>query len=78
MNNRGDFYVGNNKKSSTTGEETTFDIPIPTVTGENASRLSVVFDEVTVKERLLVEGGASGQVLSQFDGPVTFNKNISF
>ncbi|NBP01959.1 MAG: hypothetical protein EBU90_17895 [Proteobacteria bacterium] len=38
--------------------------------------MSVVFDEVTVKERLVVEGGASGQVLSQFDGPVTFNKEI--
>jgi len=78
MNNRGDFYIGNNKKSSTTGEESSFDIPIPTVTGEAAARLSVVFDEVTVKERLLVEGGSSGQVLSQFDGPVTFNKNIGF
>jgi hypothetical protein len=35
-----------------------------------------VYDEVTVKERLLVEGGDSGTILSQFDGPVTFNKQI--
>ena len=74
MNDKGDFYIGNQKKSSLTGEETTFDTPVPTVTGEDASRLSVVFDEVTVKERLIVEGGDSSQILSQFDGPVTFNE----
>jgi len=76
MNNKGDFFIGNQKKSSATGEETTFDTPIPTITGEDPSRLSVVFDEVIIKERLVVEGGDSGQVLSQFDGPVTFNGEI--
>jgi len=74
MNDKGDFYIGNQKKSSLTGEETTFDTPVPTVTGEDPSRLSVVFDEVTIKERLIVEGGDSSQILSQFDGPVTFNE----
>ena len=78
MNNRGDFFIGNQKKTSTTGEEVTFDTPVPTVTGEDPSRLSVVFDEVTVKERLVVEGGNSNTVLSQFDGPVTFNREINF
>ena len=78
MNNRGDFYIGNQKKSAATGEETTFDTPIPTVTGEDPSRLSAVFDEVIVKERIVVEGGDSGQVLSQFDGPVTFNGQTRF
>ena len=39
---------------------------------------SAVFDEVTVKERLVVEGGNSGTILSQFDGPVTFNKEVKF
>ena len=78
MNNRGDFYIGNQKKSASTGEETTFDTPIPTVTGEDPSRLSVVFDEVIIKERLLVEGGSSNQILSQFDGPVTFNNETRF
>ena len=76
MNNKGDFFIGNQKKSSATGEETTFDTPIPTVTGEDPSRLSAVFDEVIIKERLVVEGGDSGQVLSQFDGPVTFNGEV--
>ena len=76
MNNRGDFFIGNQKKSSATGEETNFDIPIPTVTGEDPSRLSAIFDEVTIKERLVVEGGASNEILSQFDGPVTFNNSV--
>ena len=78
MNNNGDSFIGNRKTSSSTGEEITYDNPIPTVTGEDPSRLSAIFDEVTVKERLVVEGGNSGAVLSQFDGPVTFNKQIKF
>ena len=76
MNSKGDSFVGNQKKSSATGEEISFDTPIPTVTGVDPSRLSVVFDEATIKERLVVEGGNSNTVLSQFDGPVTFNKEI--
>ena len=76
MNSKGDFYIGNTKKSALTGEEINFDIPVPTITGENPSNLSVVFDEATIKERIVVEGGDSGQVLSQFDGPVTFNNSV--
>jgi hypothetical protein len=76
MNNNGDFFSGNTKTSSTSGEVTSYDIPTPTVTGQDPSKSSVVYDEVTVKERLLVEGGDSGTILSQFDGPVTFNKQI--
>ena len=76
MNNDGDFYIGNKKINSATGKEKTFDIPIPTITGEDPSLNSAVFDEVIVKERLIVEGGNSGTVLSQFDGPVTFNNDV--
>jgi len=76
MDSDGDFYIGNTKYSSQSGEQTTFDVPIPTITGEDPNRLSVVFDEVIVKERILIEGGNSGQILSQFDGPVTFNGSI--
>ena len=76
MNNRGDFFIGNKRVSSTTGQERTFDAPIPTVTGEDPARLSVIFDEVIAKERILVEGGKSNQILSQFDGPVTFNNDV--
>ena len=78
MNSVGDFFIGNKKINSSTGTEEVFDIPVPTVTGQDPSNLSVVFDEVIVKERLLVEGGKSKQILSQFDGPVKFNKNVKF
>jgi len=74
MNNNGDVFNGNTKTSASSGETISFDIPTPTITGQQAAGLSVVFDEVTIKEKLLVEGGDSGTVLSQFDGPVTFNK----
>ena len=76
MNNRGDFFIGNKRINSATGQEKVFDIPVPTITGKDPTRLSVVFDEVIVKERILVEGGNSGTILSQFDGPVTFNSDV--
>ena len=50
MNDQGDFYVGNKKVSSATGQEEVFDAPIPTVTGEDldvAQGLSVGFDVLT-------------------------------
>ena len=78
MNNKGDFYIGNQKKSALTGEETSFDTPIPSVAGEDPGRLSVVFDEVTVKDRIVIEGGKSKTVLSEFDGPTTFNNEVQF
>ena len=78
MNNEGDFFIGNKRVSSATGQEKTFDAPVPTVTGEDPSRLSVVFDEVVIKERLKVEGGTSRTILSQFDGPVTFSQDVRF
>ena len=76
MNDKGDFYIGNTKIASASGQQTTFDIPVPTVTGEDPNRLSAVFDEIIVKERLLVEGGSAKNILSQFDGPVTFNGEV--
>ena len=76
MNDKGDFYIGNTKIASASGQQTTFDIPVPTITGEDPNRLSIVADEVIVKERLLVEGGTSKNILSQLDGPVTFNGTI--
>ena len=64
MNDAGDFYVGNKKVSSATGQEEVFDAPIPTVTGEDVSTLgvSVGFDvltplEASISRSLRVEGG---------------------
>ena len=53
MDSDGDFYIGNTKYSAQSGEQTTFDVPTPTVTGEDPNRLSVVFDEVIVKGKNL-------------------------
>ena len=77
LNNRGDFFIGNKKINSATGQEKSFDIPIPSITGEDPSANSVVFDEVTVKQRLNVEGGTGQNILSQLDGPVTMTNDVS-
>jgi hypothetical protein len=78
LNNEGDFYIGNKRISSSSGEESSFGIPIPTVTGESASSNSVVFDEVIVRQRIIIEGGPQQNILSQFDGPVTFSNDVNF
>ena len=84
MNDAGDFYVGNKKVSSATGQEEVFDAPIPTVTGEDVSTLgvSVGFDvltplEASISRSLRVEGGPNGNIVSEFDGPVIFNEKIT-
>jgi len=76
MNSKGDTFNGNTKVSASSGQTISYDIPKPTITGQDPSKLSVSFDEVTIKERILVEGGTSGFVLSQFDGPVTMTKTL--
>jgi hypothetical protein len=85
MNDEGDFYVGNKKVSSATGQEEVFDAPIPTVTGEEVatdSGVSVAFDiltplEMNVSRSIRVEGGPNKDIISQFDGPVIFNQKIT-
>ena len=85
MNSDGDFYIGNKKVSSATGQEEVFDAPIPTVTGEDietSSGVSVGFDvlsplEVSISRSLRVEGGSDNNIISEFDGPVIFNKKLT-
>ena len=85
MNDRGDFYIGNKKISATTGKEEVFSKPIPTVTGEDVfstnqttGALDVVdHEEMIVKRKLTVDGGPQQNILSEFDGPVVFNKKIT-
>ena len=77
MSDNGDFYIGNIKYSATSGTQTTFDIPIPTIAGQLASSNSVVFDEVIINRRLFVAGGETNEVLSQFDGPVKFTNSVT-
>jgi hypothetical protein len=84
VNSDGDFYIGNKKINSTTGEEEVFDKPIPTVTGEDFSggESNGGFDvitplEVSVSRSIRVEGGPDNNVVSEFDGPVIFNDKIT-
>ncbi len=84
MNDSGDFFVGNKKIDATTGKEEVFDTPVPTVTGEDlfstgaASGVDITTPlEVTVSRSINVEGGANSDILSQFDGPVSFSKKVT-
>tara|TARA_B100001059_G_scaffold53260_2_gene47300 strand:- start:3804 stop:10037 length:6234 start_codon:yes stop_codon:yes gene_type:complete len=77
MSDNGDFYIGNTKYSATSGTQITFDVPIPTIAGQNASNNNVVFDEVIINRRLFVAGGDANEVLSQFDGPVKFTETVN-
>ena len=84
MNNDGDFFIGNKKVSSATGQEEVFDAPIPSVVGEEVgdTGVSVGFDvltplEVTISRSIKVEGGSDGNLISEFDGPVIFNSKVT-
>jgi|TARA_Y100000033_G_scaffold11525_1_gene10699 hypothetical protein len=87
MNDQGDFYVGNKRVSSSTGQEEVFDTPVPSVTGEDIrvgteGGLNIGFDVLTPLEAVIsrsirVEGGQDGNIISEFDGPVIFNNKIT-
>ena len=84
MNDAGDFYIGNKKVSSATGQEEVFDTPIPSVVGEDVATggLNLGFDvltplEVSISRSLRVEGGPDANLVSEFDGPVIFNNKVT-
>jgi len=81
VNDAGDFYIGNKVINSQDGTEATFNIPIPTVTGASedaaatASRLDVIFDSVTVREGLSVDGNNNTTV--RFNAPTTISEKLT-
>jgi hypothetical protein len=83
MDDRGDFFTGNKKVNSTTGQEEVYNSPIPTVTGEDLTAgIDVGFNvispvQISVNRSIKVEGGADGSLLSEFGGPVVFNNKIT-
>ena len=84
MNDVGDYYIGNKKISSSTGRETIFDTPLPTISGEDPSSVNVQeqfskteSDEITVSRDLIVEGGPNSDIISEFNGPVLFTQKIT-
>ena len=83
MNADGDFYTGNKKVNSATGQEEVFDAPVPTVTGEDpgVGGVNIGFDvlsplEASINRSLRVEGGPDRNIISEFDGPLIINKNL--
>jgi hypothetical protein len=80
MDSEGAFYAGNKKINSATGQEESYETPIPTITGEKDSENLVnitdtqkIFVEASVK----VEGGPNKNSISEFDGPVVFNNKVT-
>ena len=85
MNNDGDFYIGNKRVSSATGQEDVFDAPVPTIRGEeilvksgSSSAVNIINTEnLNITQSLRVEGGKDGNNISEFNGPVVFNDKIT-
>ena len=78
MNDRGDFYIGNKRIISPTGEEVVVDTPFPDdITEGDASKLKIDTDDILVGKRLRVEGGPDQEMVSTFGGPVIFSNNIN-
>jgi hypothetical protein len=80
MDSEGAFYAGNKKINSATGQEETFDTPIPTTTGEKESNNLVNITDtqkIFVENSIKVEGGRDKKSLSEFDGPVVFGNKVT-
>ena len=84
MNADGDFYTGNKKVNSATGQEEVFDAPVPTVTGEDPGigGVNIGFDvlsplEASISRSLRVEGGPDNSIISEFDGPLIINNKLT-
>ena len=82
MNDLGEFFTGSKRLSSATGEETVYDAPILTYTGDDAQgqtelNSNGIFDELLVRQRITVEGGDNNNQTSQFYGPVNFTQKVT-
>jgi len=80
MNSDGDFYTGNKKINSATGQEETYDSPIPNITGEEKNQFGAdvtVTSEIYSSRSIKVEGGPEKNLISEFEGPVVFSEKIT-
>jgi hypothetical protein len=86
MNDRGDFFIGNKRIASNTGREQVYDTPVQTVCGEDPYSSGSVSDTsdfnfvdssiLKVERNMVIDGGDKGDILSEFNGPVSFSKKI--
>ena len=86
MNDRGDFFIGSKRITSTTGREEVFDTPIQSYTGEDIYDPGVLGNngvniinpiEANVSRSITVNGGQNNNLLSQFNGPVVFTEKLT-
>jgi len=87
MNDRGDFFIGNKKRvTSTSGKEEVYDTPVQSYTGEDIydpafvgnNGLDVISPlEANVTRSITVGGGQNNNILSQFNGPVVFTQKLT-
>ena len=79
MNESGDFYIGNRRLSSNTAQEETLEAPIFDYYGTSTleRKLSAIFDDVTIRERIRVDGGTGNLIRSEFSGPVSFSNKVT-
>ena len=80
MNDKGISYSGNKRLSTITGREEIFDTPVQSITGEDilgSERLNVISPLEGVFDRSIrVDGGNSGESISQFNGPLVINNKL--
>jgi hypothetical protein len=77
-NDRGDFYIGNKRIISPTGEEVVVDTPFPSdLSDTSTSKTKIDTDDVIVSKRLRVEGGLDQTLISSFAGPVVFSNEVN-
>ena len=81
VNDAGDFYIGNKVINSQDGTEATFNIPVPTTTGASedaagaGTRLDAIFDSVTVREGITVDGNNNTTV--KINAPTTITEKLT-
>jgi hypothetical protein len=84
MNDKGDYFVGNRRLSSTTGKADIYNTPVPTITGEDVQSVDrdasvdiVETQGADISGSIKVSGGINNNFLSEFDGPVVLNKKVT-
>ncbi len=84
LDDQGNQYTVNKFTSGSTGQDLITGAPVPTVRGEDITSNSnaVGFDvedtdQLTVNRSIKVDGGKDKNIVSEFNGPVVFNKKVT-
>ena len=79
----GNFFLNNSVTFSNTGKTVNYDIPSPTVTGEDPYVTSNIdytrsnFSSGYISDGLTVGGGVNNNIISEFSGPVVFSEKVT-